>query len=151
MTVRIGFNTRLGHARVAELVALTYDADPTGNDEIMRAIANRCEILWARVMLMDTLPAVFMDAGAALQSYNDEGAFRSIDVEVRERDRARSLVQIEEWLAILAGDIEIGNGPLVQIWTSESPCPRPEPGDTAFRPDLDSPFFNQEHLDDLPE
>lgn len=125
LQVRSGFYSRLGSARMATLVALPLVAAPTTNDEVLRTIGALCESLWTRCLLLDRLPVVFMDnAGGDAEFMNQEGTFRSITPERLDRERQRCMTQIELWLDILAGDVEIGDAPTTQIHTQADQDPR---------------------------
>lgn len=127
--VRAGFYLRLGVARVATLVAITPAASPDDADEVLRSIAELCEALWVRCLLLDRLPTQFMDGGSGAQEFlNQEGIFRSLSAEQREQQRVRCQTQVEEYLDILAGDVAIGDGPPVQIHTQADQTPRAYPG-----------------------
>ena len=128
LQVRTGFYARLGATRVAALVALTPSESPTTNDGVLRSIAGLAEALWVRCILLDKLPVVFMDNSGGDQEFlNQEGAFRSITPERLDRERQRCQVQLEEWLALLAGDVEVGGAPDVQIHTQAVQTPRVYP------------------------
>lgn len=128
LQVRTGFYARLGSTRMAALLAITPVASPTTNDQILRSIANLCETLWVRCILLDKLPIVFMDnSGGDVEFINQEGTFRSISPERLDGDRQRCALQVEEWLALLAGETEIGNAPDVQVHTQADQEPRMYP------------------------
>jgi hypothetical protein len=125
LQVRTGFYSRLGNSRMTFLIGLVPVQSPTSDDEILRRIADLCETLWIRMILLDKLPAVFMDnSGGDLEFINQEGTFRSITPERLDRERERMALQIEEWLALLAGDVAIGDAPLVQVHTQADQEPR---------------------------
>lgn len=133
LQVRTGFYSRLGGTRMATLIAITPSESPTTNDEILRAIGGLCEVLWARCILLDKLPVTFMDnSGGDLEFINQEGTFRSITPERLDAERQRCQIQIEEWLALLAGDVEIGSAPDVQIHTQDDQSPRMYPFGTLL-------------------
>ena len=125
LQVRAGFYARLGTSRMAFLIALPVVQAPTTNDQILRRIGDLCEVLWVRRVLLDKLPVVFMDnAGGDLEFINQEGTFRSITPERLNQERQSVDLQIEEWLALLAGDVTIGDAPDVQIHTQADQEPR---------------------------
>lgn len=125
LQVRTGFYSRLGAARMAALLAISTVEAPATNDQTLRRIGDLCEVEWCRMILLDRLPVIFMDqSGGDLEFINQEGAFRSIGPDRLDRMRTRLQTQIEEWLALLAGDIEIGNAPSVQIHTQSDQSPR---------------------------
>jgi hypothetical protein len=133
LQVRSGFYSRLGSARVAELVAITPVPAPTTDNQILRAIGALCEVLWIRMILLDKLPVLFMDnAGGDQEFINQEGTFRSITPERLDRERLRMETQIEEWLALLAGEVSVGNAPDVQVHTQVDQQPRLYPFGTLL-------------------
>ncbi len=128
LQVRAGFYSRLGVDRMAVLTAIAPVQSPTTSDQILRRIGDLCEVLWVRMILLDKLPVVFMDnAGGDLEFINQEGTFRSITPERLEREHDRMQLQIEEWLALLAGDTAIGDAPDVQVHTQADQDPRMYP------------------------
>lgn len=128
LTVRTGFYSRLGTARMAALLAISPVEMPTTNDQVLRRIADHCEIEWVRMHLLDRLPVTFMDnSGGDLEFINQEGTFRSIGPDRLDRLRGRLATQVEEWLALLSGDVEIGNAPNVQVHTQSDQEPRVYP------------------------
>jgi hypothetical protein len=134
LQVRVGFYSRLGPTRMAVLVALPSVEAPTTTDQILRRIGDLCEALWVRLILLDKLPVLFMDnSGGDLEFLNQEGAWRSITPERLDRERQRMQVQIEEWLALLAGDIVVGEAPDVQVHTQADQDPRVFPLGTLVR------------------
>jgi len=130
---RVRFYQRLGTSVVQEIVEIDYVEDPTTNDEMRRFVGNLCEVELVRLQLMDRMPLIFMDAsGAAREIYNNEGAFRSMDPEVLAQARERIEAQIENWLAFMAGEIELGDDEQVQAYTQQKPTPTPILGATPF-------------------
>jgi cytochrome c556 len=76
--VRLGFYDRLGSVRVNELEGFTYAENPEDPEELTRARANACEIIWCRLLLMQRMPQMFIDGSANInQIWNDEAAFRA--------------------------------------------------------------------------
>lgn len=134
MQVRVNVYARLGVARVDEIVAYGSEEDPEDHDEVMRSIAEVMEVTWVRLLLLDRLPALWMDqSGGDRETFNQEGTFRSLDSpNAQEKLRARLQLQVDEWMAILAGDIALGDAPPVNAWTSDKPDPLPVLGDTPF-------------------
>jgi hypothetical protein len=131
MQVRAGFYSRLGLAKVAALVAITPSANPTSTDPILRGIAQECETIWVRCLLLDRLATFYMDSSGAYQELlNQEGISRSMTPGAIAEQRKRCMTQIEEWLAILNGDVELGDGPDVQVYTQGDQTPRVFPNGT---------------------
>lgn len=129
--VRAGFYQRLGGPRVATIKALPIVDNPTTDNEVLRSISVLCEVKWTQMVLLDKLPIIFMDASGGDQEFiNQEGTFRSILPARLEAARARAEEQVEEWLAILAGDVAIGDGADVRLHTQSDQTPRVFPSGT---------------------
>lgn len=127
--VRTQFYSVLGLARVQAILLWTSSDNPTTENEILRSIAEECETLMVRVVLMDRLPNLFMDnSGGGLEFLNQEGAFRSTPRGDLEGQRKRAQTQILEWMALLSGDVALGEGADVQIATQAGQTPRIFPG-----------------------
>lgn len=130
---RVRFYQRLGPVRVAEILETVYTDAPINSEETLRMVANLCEVEIVRLELLDRMPVIFMDAsGSAREAFNTEGAFRSMDRESLKLIRARIETQIDNWMALLAEEIELGEGEAAQVYTQEAPCPRPILGATPF-------------------
>lgn len=130
--VRVGFYMRLGTTRTAQLVALSSSDNPTTNDAILRKIAEVAEVTWVRVILMDRLPMLWMDqSGGQNEVYNQEGAFRSMDPVGLRQTLVRMREQLDDWMAFLAGEVELGDD-TPNVWTSSKPDPLPILGETPF-------------------
>lgn len=131
MQVRAGFYSRLGLARVAALVAISSVANPTTNDGILRGIAEETEVMWTRCLLLDRLPLQFMDSsGAEQEILNQEGTTRSMSAEVLREQKLACKAQIEEWLDILSGDVELGDVGSGRVHTQGDQTPRMFPNGT---------------------
>lgn len=128
---RLAFHRRLGSARVAVLVAMTYDDTPDDDNELLRILANSVEVKLVHTYLLDTLPTMFMDgSGNAQEIWNDEAPYRSGPVP--ESTKARLKAEIEEDMALLAGEVEFGDETSWKITLNEPDEAPPEPGATAF-------------------
>lgn len=126
---RARFYSVLGLARVGAILLWSHSDSPTTENEILRSIAEECEVAMVRCVLMDRLPNLFMDnSGGGLEFLNQEGAFRSTPRGDLDGQRQRCQVQIEEWLALLAGDVALGEGADVQIATQDRQSPSGYPG-----------------------
>lgn len=130
---RVRFYQRLGPSTVAAILETVYTEAPEDADEMKRMIGNLCEVELVRLHLLDRMPVIFMDAsGSAREAFNNEGAFRSMDPDTLAQIRVRIEAQIENWLAVLAGEIELGEGEQVQAYTQQAPCPKPILGSSPF-------------------
>jgi hypothetical protein len=105
--VRLGFVKRLGKPRVDELVAFTYDPStgaPADDDQMMREVANLCELDWCRLLLYQQLPVLFRDStGEALKSWNNDALTRESNEEKRKTEILRLEEKVEQALQILEG------------------------------------------------
>jgi hypothetical protein len=129
---RVRFYTRLGASTVQAILDTDYAEDPTTEDEMKRFVGNLCEVELVRLQLMDRMPLLFMDAsGAARETYNNEGAFRSMDRDTLMAARLRIEAQVEEWLSLMAGDVVLGEE-AAQAYTQQNVCPKPVLGATVF-------------------
>ena len=130
---RVRFYQRLGTSTVQDILDTDYVEDPTTDDEMKRFVANLCEIELVRLQLLDRMPVIFMDAGGQTREmYQNEGTFRSMDPQTLADIRQRIEAQIENWLALMAGEIELGDDEAVQAYTQTDVCPKPILGSSAF-------------------
>lgn len=130
---RVRFYQRLGADTVQDILDTDNVEDPTTDDEMKRFVGNLCEVELVRLQLLDRMPVIFMDAsGVARETYNNEGAFRSMDRETLLDIRQRIEAQIENWLALMAGEIELGDDEAVQAYTQQPVDPLPVLGQTVF-------------------
>lgn len=132
-TARVRFYQRLGASTVTAILDTTYTDAPENAEEMKRFVGNLCEVELVRLSLMDRLPIIYMDAsGAAREVYNNEGAFRSMDPEILAQARQRIEAQIENWLALMAGEIDLGDDEAVQAYTQQDVSPKPILGATPW-------------------
>lgn len=130
---RVRFYQALGPTTVQTIVETDYTDAPTTAADMKRFVGRLCEVELVRLQLMDRMPMIFMDAsGSAREAFNTEGAFRSMDPQILAEARLRIEAQIDNWLAVMAGDVELGDGEQVQAFTQESPCPKPILGASPF-------------------
>ena len=111
-TIRQRFYARLGTARINELLNVAnfpVVENPTTDPEVIRAIADEVEAKWVWTELTRNMPVKFYDnSGDDIEQYNQEGIFRSIEPDRIEESVAKCLDEIEGWLPILAGTVELG-------------------------------------------
>jgi len=130
---RVRFFQRLGASTVQDILDTDNVEDPTTDDEMKRFVGNLCEVELVRLQLLDRMPVIFMDAsGVARETYNNEGAFRSMDRDTLLDIRQRIEAQVENWLALMAGEIVLGDDEAVQAYTQQPVDPLPILGQTAF-------------------
>ena len=129
---RVRFYTRLGADVVQAIVETDYVEDPTTEDQMKRFVAHLCEVELVRLQLMDRMPVLFMDSsGATRETYNNEGAFRSMDPEALAAARLRIEAQVEEWLGLMAGEVVLGSEG-AQVYTQTDVVPKPVLGASLF-------------------
>lgn len=128
---RVELYRRVGLSRMTTLIALPVVENPTTLNGLLRVAAESLEVKWVRVLLMDTLPTLFMDdSGGAQEVYNDEGAFRKTDAEDRAALRKTSMSEIEELIEFLQTG-ELGENTTIQAYVSAARATI-IPGDSAF-------------------
>jgi len=133
LEVKSGFIRELGSARITVLQALAFSENPVTSDQALRAVANLTEVKWVRVVLMRTLPMLFMDASVNQnQIYHDEATFRASSEGRLETERIALENEIEKNLDLLRGDTSVGNEGRLKISSPQQACPDPLPGGTLF-------------------
>jgi len=133
LDVRAGFMRRLGIARTLELAAILYNANPMTEAGVLRAVAFTTEVMWVRLTLIrdGRLPLMFLDgSGAALQSWEDEGATRTTSKDV-EREVLLLQTSVDENLELLAGDDAVGAEDNIEVYVPEPAIP-PDPVGTSL-------------------
>lgn len=100
--VRTGFYKKLGESRVSELLGYSLVDNPSTLNEIARADAAGCEVLWVTYLLMERLPTLFMSSSSSSREiYNDTPLFRDSSADKDARKVIDSLkAQVD---ALLAG------------------------------------------------
>lgn len=72
--VRLAFYDELGATQVAYLKSITYVENPTTEADVLRAVANSCEVQWCRCWLLTDMPLIFLGTGTAAQeAWNTDG------------------------------------------------------------------------------
>lgn len=123
LNARLRFYEELGAARVGELLAITEVALPATDDQVLRSLASTTEIKLVRHELLATMPSLFQDGSADQEEkWNEEAIFRGMDAEQLEALRSRLADEIEEALAILAG--QVASTPKVRASTIDPGAPR---------------------------
>lgn len=131
---RLKFYRRLLNDRVATLVALPFNANPTTEDEILRALANVVEVKLVRCELLRRLPTTFMDSsGDVNERWNEEAPVREQGVFEAEQEILRCEEEIEADMRILEGDQSLGSECRIQSFDGSPVCPRPDLGATIRR------------------
>lgn len=129
LRARLQFYRRLGTTRVGQLLAITFEENPTTEDEVLRALANTVEVKLVLCHLLERLPNTWMDASGDIHKrWNEEAP-------VRERSPAEIIDQlsscrdqIEEDMQILAGEEQVGDEELIQTFDGTPDCPAPRVG-----------------------
>jgi len=126
----IGFRGALGSERVASLAALPFVPNPTTDIQHLRMLAYQTEIKWVRSKLLRSMPTLFMDGTARLQTWNDEAAFRETSY-LSTRDELRRLEEeISQALETLKSANLAPPGSSLSVQTVQ-PDERIFPGDTV--------------------
>lgn len=155
LIARQKFYRELGIARVAELVALPFNENPTTEDQILRAVANSTEVLMVRCELMRIMPMMFMDGNADQnQIMQDESLFRETTSAQLEQMRLQCDLEIQQNMDLLAGDEEISSEGTIRIDTPGVSQPvidintaaRPYPGDSVLPAHLKRSLFRDRSL-----
>lgn len=134
LKARLDFNRRLGAQRVAQLAAITYNENPTTDDEIARALANQVETNIVYVQLLRKLPNLFMDAsGAAQRIWNEEAPFRERGPTTLDKEIHRLENQIEEDMELLSSEEAIPDETTIKTFDGSRTTAAPRPGD-SLRP-----------------
>lgn len=134
LSARLTFYRRLGKQRVAALVGTAYNANPTTEDEIIRALANTTETKMVYAELLRKLPNQFMDAsGDAFRKWNEEAPFRERGPADLQREITRLESEIEENMQMLAEEEALEEESLYKTFDGTPDCPPPRPGD-SIRP-----------------
>lgn len=132
LTVRAGFFREIGQERVGIIQAITFVADPTTNEQALRATANVCEVKWVRAEVLRTMPTVFQDSSAeAANIFQTEALFRDTSDQQIETQRRHLMSEIEDHLDLLRGDELIGDSADsgLKYFSSESQTRRLPGGD----------------------
>lgn len=131
LKARLSFYRRLGQQRVGILLATAYDANPTGEDGVLRALANVVETKLVYVELLRKLPNQFMDAsGDANRRWNEEAPFRERGSSDAQLEINRLLDEIEEDMQMLEGSESLADEVSYKVFDGTPDCPPPRPGAT---------------------
>lgn len=133
LQARLQFYRRLGTTRVGQLLAITYDANPTTEDEVLRALANTVEVKLVLCHLLRRLPNTWMDASGDIHKrWNEEAPVRELSpTQILDR-LAACQNEIEEDMQILAGEEQVGDEELIQTFDGTPDCPTPRVGRTLL-------------------
>lgn len=105
---RVTFYRRLGKARIDQIKATATVDAPDTNEQILRTLANTVEVAMVRQRLMRLLPMLFMDgSGNRMQLWNEETGFDPASRQGIEKELARLETEIQEGLAVLAGEQDL--------------------------------------------
>ncbi len=114
---RIGLYQRLGTAIVTEMLAVADVDNPTTLVQMRRKACSLVEIEWVRSQVLQTMPVIVADAsGDKDQLFNDEGVWRSIDVEELDVLLRRIDGGIEELLELILQVDGLGDDTTIQVW-----------------------------------
>lgn len=130
LEVRMRIAERVPASIITTILATTYKPTPdvSSEAEMKRALAYLLEVKWVRLVLMRTLPSMFMDnSGGITEAWNEEGAFRKRLTEDLEREARDCQVSIETWLEILNGEQTFGNVSVARIFSTRRQDPHTTP------------------------
>lgn len=131
---RLAFHRRLGQQRVGVLLAISFNENPSSEDEILRALANTTETQQVYAELLRRLPNQFMDSsGDANRRWNEEAPFRERSNSDFHKELQRLLDDIEENMELLAGEESIGEESQFKTFDGTPDCTPPRPGDSIRR------------------
>lgn len=72
--VRTFFFSELGEGTVNAVKAIPFVENATTSQQMLRTVANSCEVQWVKCLLITDLPVLFMEkSGQALDVWNSEG------------------------------------------------------------------------------
>ncbi|MFG0317079.1 MAG: hypothetical protein ACF8XB_07400 [Planctomycetota bacterium JB042] len=124
LEVRLGLIRELTKSRIDTIRETAFNEEPSTNEEVLRALGNTVETTWVRIVLMDTLPSLFLDSsGDAEQVWNEEGLFRGESTATLDDKRRRLWRKVQEDLELLRGDESIGAETSVRATTLEPDPP----------------------------
>ncbi len=131
LRARLAFYRRLGQQRVGVLLATAFSANPTTEDQVLRALANTTETKQVYVELLRKLPNQWMDAsGDANRRWNEEAPFRERGPTEGQQEIQRLLDEIEEDMEMLAGEEDLGEEASFKTFNGTPLCTPPRPGDS---------------------
>ena len=128
---RIGFYERLGSSVISTINATGYVENGTTDAQLARARAFSTEVLWVKMILLDTMPILVMDSSAANpQTWNEEGLLRGSGASERAKMVLALKSEIESNLSFLSGD---GSNPSSLNVSTIGPLITPaRPGESVF-------------------
>lgn len=139
LVARTDFYRRLGPTRVGQLLAISFNENPTTEDEVLRALANVVEVKLVRCHLLRRLPTAFMDAsGQVNKTWNEEAPVRELGVLQAQEEIERCQQEIERDMELLEGEQTIGDECRVKSFDGTPNFQRPQLGATV-RPWLTKP------------
>jgi hypothetical protein len=141
LRARLSFHRRLTKTRVAKLLTFADVADPTTDNEMLRALAGVVEVKLITADLMRRLPASWQDASGDInRRWNEEAPFRERGSTEIEREMLRLQNEIEEDMQMLAGEESAGEETQVQTFDGTPDCTPPRLGASIRKPGR---LFNQ--------
>lgn len=121
--VRVDLYVRLGEEVINQLLALTYEENPTTLDGVLRLRASELERLMLKVRLLVALPTLFLDSSGSEQMVWNEDGFSRNTGNLRLDDLIKALQDkitnlIDE---IINGGLDSGGGVKVEVIGPEEP------------------------------
>ena len=136
ISARAAVFARLGETVANAWVAVAYSENPTGEQGVLRAVANLLEVELVFLRLLDSLPIFFMDdGGGTQQAWNEEGTFRGLDSDEREALKKTKRELVEEYFEMLdTGALEDEGEVSAHVGEHADPVPKLG-GTTFYQPD----------------
>lgn len=127
---RTRFFRELGTSRVLELQALPSIDPPTTKDQVLRQVAEQCEVRISRLELSKTLPMAFLPSGGdAEERWNQEGLLRDLRTMLEEMQEKWEL-QIQQDMDLLSGAEDLGEETVGAAYVVEPDETPPRPGES---------------------
>jgi hypothetical protein len=105
--VRTAMFRRIGREGCEKILTYAYKDNAQTDQDYIRLLASTTEIKWVRLELMRIMPMMFVDGNPTNQIWQDEAAFRSAGVSQVEKEIRRIQSEIDEAVAVLAGETPI--------------------------------------------
>jgi len=99
--VRVGLYNRLGTSRVSDIVGYPLVDNPSSSEELLRMTGANAEALWVQILLMQSLPYLFMGNSSSVNdTWNDVPLSR-------DTQKDKDIQALQGRLDSLLGDLEL--------------------------------------------
>lgn len=128
--VRVELYQALGSSQIATILATASSENPTTDAQLARTKAEMVEGMWVRMLLLDRLPMLVLDAqNGDLQQWNEDGLTRSFSSRERENIRQHLQSRISELLA----ELQTGTDqPKARAMSLGPETTQPRPGESLY-------------------